>query len=122
MKKKVIAAVISAVMLLSAAGGIFFALDTADTNETTNETQVIFNPKTELMKANAGDGTTDFSSSAFKAQFKYYSSQYVNAANYSIANNIHRIGGVSSGSPSNWYRYCAYDFNEYSDVVVSKLV
>ncbi len=117
--KKIIALAASAAIILSVGYYVFLALGSNTTPLPENST--IYDPKTSLLTAVKEDGTVDFADSAFKAQFKYYSSAYVDAKN-SISSNGYTIGGTTIGGPNNWSRYCAYAFSEDSDILSSKLV
>ena len=108
MKKKIIAILVSAAILLSGLFSAIYALNGQGSNIASSETEIIYDPVTELRKTTKTEDGLDFSDAAFKAQIKYYTSVFADAKNYSISSGVNTIGGTSVGGPANWHRYCAY--------------
>lgn len=122
MKKKIIAILVSAAILLSGLFSAIYALNGQGSNIASTETEIIYDPVTELRKTTKTEDGLDFSDAAFKAQIKYYMSVFADAKNYSISSGVNTIGGTSVGGPANWHRYCAYTFSDVDDVLNVKMV
>ena len=119
MKKRLLSAIVAATLLLTGSFSVIYALNSAETDSISLETEIIYDPVTELKKTIQNEEGLDFSASAFKIQHSYYS----NTGAFSDAKNFsnNTIGGTTIGGPNNWTRYCAYKFSN-SSVLTSKLV